>query len=292
MAMTNIRISFFQVVLTLKEIMHRASRAFVLRPFARLKMRFQNRRITPEFQKRAEKLDIVENIKNLILNSIIIALIGWFIYSKLSHRFRKPEQETSGLKLTQLSPEEIVVHFADQFLDDYAQERVRAPRESEYEALFDLTEDEIPPLFWGEILIEEILTITEFGLFLDWKYNVLTLMLDDDPESNILSRLFEANGLAPVSDDERKTILDIAHKKYGDRPDTLMLPTVQELAIKRGHRLLVIDNNSDMQVLISLPKDQAEKWHLVHVGDALFIDATHPVVDDPRYGNKNRLVVD
>ena len=231
----------------------------------------------------------MEFIKNLFLNYIPAVFILWLIFS---YFFQKPKPETPELSLNQLSAEQTVTQFATEFLDSDAQDRIKTPLQSEYEALFDLEGTEISPLLWGEILIEEIYTINEFGQFLDWKYNVLTLILDDDPESNILSHLFEANGLDPVSDDERKAILNIAYKKYGKRPKKLMLPMLQELAVKRGHRLLVIDNYSDMFILISLPIEQAEKWHLAHIGDTLFVDAAHPIIDDPRSSKKNQMIFD
>ena len=70
-----------------------------------------------------------------------------------------------------------------------------------------------------------------------------------------------------------------------------MLPDLQSLAIKRGHRLFVIDNNSDMLILMLIPEEKAEIWHLFNLGNVLFNDVSYETVAGPQRGGKQvRLV--
>gem|GEM_PF-4706646 len=190
------------------------------------------------------------------------------------------------------SAQDTVLRFAETFLGEAATARLSDPIGSDYEALYMLDIDPQtadPTLFddgvWGQILLSEMLDFSEKAVWLDWKYNVLT-MVEDDDWSNQLGLIFSMYGAAPLTPEEREGILNKAQREHGDRPEVMMFPDLQPLAETRGYRLMVVENQSDGLGLFMLPKDQATDWHMTHLGHVLLIDAAAGTVADPRSGGK------
>lgn len=186
---------------------------------------------------------------------------------------------------------EKVQAFATAFLDINAQARLKDPLKTDYEFRFDDDPAEMTPDLWGRALLEELLEWSDRGMWLDWKYNVLTLIEDDD-WSNIVGSVFQKWNAADLTDDERRPILANSKQLYGDRPEKFTLPDIQPLAEKRGLRLMIIDNQSDGLLLFALPAEHADIWHLTQFGLALMIDAAKGTVSDPRRDGKTSVLAD
>ncbi|MBM7067629.1 hypothetical protein [Actibacterium sp. 188UL27-1] len=189
-----------------------------------------------------------------------------------------------------------VMRFARAFLGEAAVARLSDPAATGYEAL-DMMEvdldstrpDQFEDGIWGQILISEMLDHSEMAIWLDWKFNVLTMVNDDDWDDQ-LGTLFSLYGVAPLTDNERTEVLAKAQAAYGDRPEVMMFPDLQPLAERRGYRLMVFENQSDGMALFMVPLEEAEAWHLTHLGHVLIIDAAAGIVADPRSGGRPRLL--
>ncbi len=193
------------------------------------------------------------------------------------------------------SAQDTVRLFAETFLSPEAAARLRNPITTNYEVL-DLMEvdtsahpDQLEDSVCGQVLLDEMLNYSNRAVWLDWKYNILTLIRDDAWDDQ-LGLVFEMNTLAPLTPEERAPILEKALKEHGERPEVMMFPDLQPLAEKRGYRLMIFENRSDGLGLFALPADQAAAWHMTHLGDVLIIDAAAGSVADPRSnGRINQL---
>jgi len=214
----------------------------------------------------------------------------------------------------QMSAPDIVALFAQRFLDADAQHRLSDPVATEYEYLFDIdahamgatpaqSDDEqawldylranlgnLSATDWGQLLMEEMIEHSDKAIWLDWKYNVLTMLREDDWDDQ-LGAIFTRYGLSPPTSDERAPILDLAAQEHGDRPEVLMMDHLQPLAEKRGYRLMIFDNGSDGVALFMVPLEQADQWHLVQLGNVLMIQAYASPVADPRNGGKDAVLI-
>ena len=108
--------------------------------------------------------------------------------------------------------------------------------------------------------------------WMDWKYNVPTLLLENEYD-DLLNKLFVKRGLPPVTLEERQSVLvgypdNIDYDLYSQ--SYLELSELQPIAAKRGHQLLQIFNNSDQSLLIALPFEDAELWNDVEIGEVSF----------------------
>lgn len=186
---------------------------------------------------------------------------------------------------------ELVQRFAAEFLPADAQQRLANPKDATYERLFETETPEFSDTDWGQFLVEEIVHFSKLGVWLDWKNNVLALMLNEDPGfDNMLNQVFEMNGLPGVTEAEREAVLADVVIKPGKQLREMMLPRLQDLATSRGARLMVIENDSDGLLLTALPGTASLTWHLTQLGDVLLVDASHPEVADPRRnGEHTRL---
>lgn len=194
-------------------------------------------------------------------------------------------------KVRTVSARETVGSFAETFLDSEAQMRLHNPANAGYDAFdllgipTELDQSRYPDTLWGQLLLSELLEFSKRAIWLDWKFNVLT-MVGDDPLDDQLGYLFKLYDVPAPSQEERQAILDEAMRLHGPQPQTLMLPELQQLAIERSYRLMVLENKSDGIALLMLPIDQAEQWHLTHLGDVLIVDAAARSYEDPRFGGK------
>ena len=134
-------------------------------------------------------------------------------------------------------------------------------------------------------------TFLALATWLDWKYNVLTLVQDDEWD-NLLGGLFMMYGADDLRPDEREAILTKAKAEHGERPEALMMPDLQPLAEQRGFKIMIIENQSDGLGMFLLPKDKPDDWHSVQLGHVLILDAARGQVNDPRNGGKLTNLVD
>ncbi|WP_179381517.1 hypothetical protein [Jannaschia marina] len=191
----------------------------------------------------------------------------------------------SGPALGEPSARETVLRFAERFLGAEAVARLSAPSPAAYEsfALLEVDADTTPypDGLWGKLLLDEMLNHSDKAVWLDWRYNVLTL-IDDDDWNDQLGAVFAQYGVPRPTPEERAEILALAAERHGARPEVMMFPALQPLAEVRGHRLMLFDNDSDGLGLFMLPVGEASEWHLTHLGDVLIIDAAIGTVADPR----------
>lgn len=186
------------------------------------------------------------------------------------------------------SDQEALEAFARAFLDPAAQERISAAAQAAFSPSSDDAarkpdSPRVSEVDWGEMLINEV--VDYYGAeWLDWKYNVYTMLDEWGDGTGILDRVFEIEAVDPITNAERQEILSRAEDLGDAALDKLFMPDLQPLATKRGIRLMLIDNQSDGLALFVLPDDEADTWHAVLIGNAFMFSGEKGLLADPRAG--------
>jgi len=196
---------------------------------------------------------------------------------------KAPDKKSSNrMQLEVMPAQEKVLFFARQYLDQDAISILQDPFQpqamahegwSETRDYFNVNRrEDMTDSVWGQLLVSILIDDGMFIEWMDWKYNVLTLLLEDEYD-DLLNKLFVKRGLPPVTLEERQSVLigypdNIDYDLYSQ--SYLDLSELQPIAAKRGHQLLQIFNNSDQSLLITLPIEDAELWNDMEIGEVSF----------------------
>ena len=194
-----------------------------------------------------------------------------------------PDRPSSKrMQLVAMPAQEKVLFFARQYLDQDAISILQypfQPQAMEHEGWSEMRDyfnvnglQDMTDSVWGQLLVSVLIEDGMFIEWMDWKYNVPTLLLENEYD-DLLNKLFVKRGLPPVTLEERQSVLvgypdNIDYDLYSQ--SYLELSELQPIAAKRGHQLLQIFNNSDQSLLIALPFEDAELWNDVEIGEVSF----------------------